>query len=121
SAEAVQLADQAIRANARDPWPYYDKGMALARLGRTDEAAAALLEAEQHFSPADAWGKSVAIYGRAYAFSVAGRCAEARQAFEQYATFVKEHDPKSAEMARRYAADCRAPVGPPATSSPPAK
>src|SRR5581483_2764222 len=38
SRSAVALADQAIRANPRDPWPYYDKGMALARLGETDAA-----------------------------------------------------------------------------------
>ncbi len=63
--ESVKLADQAIRADAKDPWPYYDKGMALARVGETNGALAALLAAEQHFSPYDRWGRSVAVFGRA--------------------------------------------------------
>ncbi len=50
--DSLKLANQAIRADAKDPWPYYDKGMALARVGETNGALAALLAAEQHFSPA---------------------------------------------------------------------
>jgi Flp pilus assembly protein TadD len=38
--------------------------------------------------------------------ATAGRCAEAREAFEQYATFVEQDDQPSANMARRYAAQC---------------
>ena len=111
--QALALAQQGIAANPRDPWPHYDKGMALVRLGQTDLAVAALTEAEQRFSAADRWGRSVAMYGRAYAFGQVGRCAEARQAFEQYATFVESQAPKSAEMARGYAATCRSPATPP--------
>ena len=65
--QARELANQAIRANPRDPWPYYNKGMALAQLGETDGALAALFAAEQHFAQTDRWGRSVAIYGRAHA------------------------------------------------------
>src|SRR5215831_14548928 len=43
--QAVQLADEAIRADPHNPWAYYDKGMALAELGETDGAIAALYAA----------------------------------------------------------------------------
>lgn len=125
--QAVELANQGIRADPRNPWPYYDKGMALAEMGETDAAIAALYAAEQRFSAADRWGKSVAIYGRAHALGQAGRCTEAVQAFAEYASFVGKDDPQSAAMARRYAMDCKqpqarstspAPVPPPAAPSP---
>ena len=110
--QARDLANQAIRADPRDPWPYYNKGMALAELGETDAAIASLYAAEKHFSTADRWGRSVAIYGRAHALSQAGRCVEARRAFDEYASFVGKDDPLAATTARRYAADCRAPASP---------
>jgi Flp pilus assembly protein TadD len=118
--QARDLANQAIRADPRDPWPYYNKGMALAELGETDAAIAALFAAEKHFAPTDRWARSVAIYGRAHALSQAGRCVEARQAFEEYASFVGKDDPLGATIARRYAADCRAPASP-APGQPPPK
>ena len=105
--QAVELANQAIRADARNPWPYYDKGMALAELGETDGAIASLYAAEQRFSPGDRWGKSVAIYGRAHTLGQAGRCVEAVQAFADYARFVEKDDPRAAQMARAYAVDCK--------------
>ena len=37
--QARDLANQAIRADPRDPWPYYNKGMALAQLGEIDARA----------------------------------------------------------------------------------
>ena len=109
---SLSLAEQAIQATPQAPWPYYSKGMALARLGQTDAAVSALSAAELRFSTADPWGRSVAIYGRAHTLAAAGRCAEARQAFEQYASFVEERAPNSAVMARRYATECLAPVTP---------
>ncbi len=108
--QARDLANQAIRADPRDPWPYYNKGMALAQLGETDAALAALWAAQQHFAPTDRWGRSVAIYGRAHTLSRAGRCTEAVQAFAEYASFVGKDDPVSAELARKYALNCRAPA-----------
>ena len=110
AAQARDLANQAIRADPRDPWPYYNKGMALAQLGETDGALAALYAAEQHFSASDRWGRSVAIYGRAHTLRKAGRCEEARKAYDEYASFVATDDPQAAAIARRYAADCRAPA-----------
>jgi len=108
--QAVALADQAIRADGHNPWPHYNKGMALAELGETDAAIASLYAAEQRFVPADRWGKSIAIYGRAHALSQAGRCTEAVQAFAEYASFVGKDDPQAAYLARRYAMDCKAPT-----------
>jgi Flp pilus assembly protein TadD len=119
SQSSVALADQAIRANPRDPWPYYDKGMALARLGQTDAAVAALTAAEQHFSAGDRWGISIAKFGRAHTFAGAGRCDEARAAFEEYASFVEQDDRPSANRARHYATQCR-PKAAPGTASAPA-
>ena len=116
--QARDLANQAIRADPKDPWPYYNKGMALAQLGETDGALAALFAAEQHFSANDRWGRSVAIYGRAHSLRKAGRCVEARQAYEEYASFVGKDDPQGATLARRYAADCRAATAAPVEPAP---
>jgi hypothetical protein len=83
--------------------------MALAEMRETDGAIAALYAAEQHFPAEDKWGRSIAIYGRAHTLSQAGRCAEAVQAFAEYASFVGKDDPQAADMARRYAIDCHRP------------
>jgi tetratricopeptide (TPR) repeat protein len=115
--ESLALAQQAIQVSPQDPWAHYNKGMALARLGQTDAAVSALSTAEQRFGTADAWGRSVAIYGRAHTLAGAGRCAEARQAFEQYASFVEARAPSSAALARQYATDCRAVALPAAPAS----
>src|SRR4029077_18851165 len=37
----LKLAERAIAADPRDPWGYYDKGAALARIGKTNDALAA--------------------------------------------------------------------------------
>jgi hypothetical protein len=107
--DALKLADQGIRADAKDPWPYYDKGMALARVGETNGALAALLAAEQHFSPSDRWGRSVAVFGRAHTLAEAGRCEEARAAFQEYMSLVRG-DPEAVALASRYSRDCRPPA-----------
>ena len=86
--------------------------MALAQLGETDAAIAALYAAEKHFATADRWGRSVAIYGRAHALSQAGRCVEARPGVRGIRAFVGKDDPRPPTIARRYAADCRAPASP---------
>jgi hypothetical protein len=115
--DALKLADEAIRVNARDPWPYYDKGMALARVGETNGAVAALLAAEQHFAPGDPWGRSVAVFGRAHTLAEAGRCEEARAAFQEYMSIVRG-DPEAVALASRYSRDCRPPAP---TAAPAAK
>jgi tetratricopeptide (TPR) repeat protein len=117
---ALGYADRAIAADTRDPWARYARGMALARLGYVDDALKSFATAEELFNPADVWGRSIAMYGRAHALSVASRCEEAKREFSRYAAFVRERDPRSADMAMRYAAGCREkqivePVTPPAS------
>jgi Flp pilus assembly protein TadD len=107
---ALTLAERAIAADPRDPWGHYNAADALARLGRTDEAVAAFGAAEERYVASDAWGRSVAIYGRAHALSEAGRCDEARREFVRYADFVRPHDPQAADLATSYATTCRAPA-----------
>jgi tetratricopeptide (TPR) repeat protein len=109
--ESLKLADRGIRANSKDPWPYYDKGMALARVGEINGALAALLAAEQHFAAGDRWGRSVAVFGRAHTLAEAGRCDEARAAFQEYMSLVRG-DPEAVALASRYSRDCRPPAPP---------
>src|SRR5581483_9080615 len=42
---ALKLADEGIRADANDPWPYYNRACALAGLKRVDEAVASYQQA----------------------------------------------------------------------------
>jgi tetratricopeptide (TPR) repeat protein len=115
---AVTLADRAIRADPKDPWGYYNKGMALAATGETDAAVAALVAAEQHFAPTDRWGHSVAIFGRAHTLAMAGRCTDAKQAYDEYASLLHD-DGNAAEAARRYSSDCFASRPPASAQQPP--
>jgi tetratricopeptide (TPR) repeat protein len=110
--QALALADRAIRADPKDPWPYYNKGMALAQVGQVDGALAAFAAAEQHFSPSDRWGRAVAVFGRAHTLAMAGRCTEARQAFDEYAA-LDPGDSNAAALGRRYSSDCQASTPPP--------
>ena len=97
------------RRSARS-WPHDNKGMALAELGETDGALAALFAAEQHFTPPDSWGRSVAIYGRAHTLRRRGAAPRPVRPTKNTLAFVGKDDPQAAEIARRYAADCRAPA-----------
>lgn len=82
--------------------------LVLSELGQVDAAAAAFLESERRFLPADLWGRSVAVYGRAHAYAQAGRCSDAQKAFEEYIALVGSYDRTSAQLVQRYAGDCRA-------------
>jgi tetratricopeptide (TPR) repeat protein len=110
---ALWLADRAIAVNPSGPWGYYDRAMALSRVGQLDRALESFVAAEQRYAAQDLWGRSVAIYGRAHALSEAGRCGEALQTFGVYASLVREQDPKSANLAMKYGDDCRSPATPP--------
>jgi len=105
-AVALKMADQAIAADPQNPWGHYDRAAALSELGRVDEAVTQYDVAQRTFSTQDAWGRSIAMYGKANALARVGRCAEARPAFEAYATYVDRADPASAGMARRFAGEC---------------
>jgi Flp pilus assembly protein TadD len=105
-ARALELADRAIKSDAKDPWGYYDRGVALRGLRRTDEAVAAFRDAESHFGADDVWGKSVAIWGQANALSQEGRCPDAASLYERYAVFVEKIDTAAAALARQYGTHC---------------
>jgi len=116
---SLDFGDRAVDADPSNPWAHYDRGVALHGLGRTDAAIAAYRAAEQRFENAGQWGKSIAIYGRARALDDAGRCAEARTAYVEYADFVRSSDPNAADMAITYAKECReaqTAIGDPSTS-----
>jgi tetratricopeptide (TPR) repeat protein len=86
---ALEIAAEA-RPEEASPWLDYNRGVALGELGKTDEAVAAFVAAERAFGDDEAGhhGRAVAIYGRGRALARAGRCAEARRACEEYATFT---------------------------------
>lgn len=108
--EALRRAEAAILNSPNSPWPYYNRAVALRHLNRTDDAVAAFRDAEARFGERERWGKSIAIYGRAQLLADANRCAEARQAYGQYARFVAPSDPKAANLAIEYANECNRPT-----------
>jgi tetratricopeptide (TPR) repeat protein len=112
NAAAVADADAAAARTPRSGWPLYERGAALSAMGRTDEAVEAFGGAEHRFG--DWSNKSLAIYGRARALDDAGRCSDARAAYEQYAALVRDHDAARADAAMDVAKQCqpRAPRDP---------
>jgi hypothetical protein len=108
--QALALSKRALDADPRDPWAHYIRASALARVGQLEEALRSFRAAEDRFATSDVWARSVAIYGAAHALDEAGRCDEARAEFQRYAEFVRERDPKSADMAMRYGANCKSPT-----------
>lgn len=104
--KALQLANDAIKADPKNPWGHYDGGDALESLKRIDDAVSAFRQAEQYFSDADVWGKSVAIWGQANVFRQLGRCQDAVPIYERYATFLEKLDPDAAALARTYEKSC---------------
>lgn len=106
--KALKLADKAIRTDPKNPWATYDRGDALSALRRPDDAVVAFQQAEQRYGNAEMWGKSIAIWGEANAFSQVGRCQEAVPIFDRYATFVEAVDKAAAALARQYAKQCTA-------------
>jgi Flp pilus assembly protein TadD len=114
---AVSLADRAIQADPKDPWAYYDKGMALARMGEVNGAVAALFAAQQHFHASDLWGRSVAVFGRAHVLAQAGRCEEATAVYREYMALVRG-DPNAVALAQRLSRECQASTPPPASETP---
>jgi tetratricopeptide (TPR) repeat protein len=104
NAAAVSDANAAAAHAPRSGWPLYERGAALAAMGRTDEAVESYRGAEGRFR--DWSNKSLAIYGRARALDDAGRCSDARAAYQEYAQLVREHDATRADAAVEVAAQC---------------
>ena len=107
--KALQLANDAIKADPKNPWGHYDGGDALESLKRVDDAASAFRQAEQYFSDGDVWGKSIAIWGQANVLRQVGRCQDAIPIYERYASFVEKLDPDAAALARTYEKSCARP------------
>jgi hypothetical protein len=103
----------------RSPWLDYERAIALGRRGRTDDAVAAYRNAATRFAVRGQTAeRSIAMYGEAEVLSVAHRCAEARRAFEAYASLVEPTSARDAKMARTYANDCHADPAGTETDSP---
>lgn len=105
----------ALTENTKDSdvgaWLDYDRAAALTGLQRTDEAVEVFERAEERFrAGGDEYGRAKAVWGRARALAGAGRCAEARLAFDDYRQLVRLEDPRGAEMAAAESAACRTPV-----------
>jgi predicted Zn-dependent protease len=107
---ALELADAGLVRAPQDPWLLYDRGAALAGLGRTDEAIAELARAGQSFPANNPWGRALAAYRRGVALDRAGRHEEARKAFGEYAGVVTDLSVELADQAMRLCEDC--PTGP---------
>jgi tetratricopeptide (TPR) repeat protein len=107
---ALATAELGESLGPGDPWAHYDRAVSLDQAGQANESAKEFLEAESLFAGRNARGKAISIYGRAHVLASAGRCREARPAYEEYAAFIRDHSPQGAEMALRYAADCIEPV-----------
>lgn len=92
-----------------DGWSAYERAVALAERGRTDEAIAAYDEAARAFATVDERARSLAVYGRAHWLDMAGRCFAARRAYAEYADLVRATQPGDAASAERLAAECTSP------------
>jgi tetratricopeptide (TPR) repeat protein len=90
---ALSLADAAVSEAPNQPWPRYHRALALKSLGETDEAVKAYREAEERFFADDPRGRQLAIYGRARALDDAGRCDEAKAAYDDHASFLASLPP----------------------------
>lgn len=104
--QVLELKEKVPATPVPNPWVEYDVASALAGLGKTDEAVAAFGRAESAFGDLDPWGRSVAVWGRARALALGGRCQEARQAFDAYIKTVGSSDPASVRLAETYSKQC---------------
>ncbi len=103
---ALAAADRCLSVAPGRPWCLYDRGAALAALGRVDEAERALARSVAAFPAVDAWGRATAQWRRALVLQQGGRCEEARAAFLAYAAYVGPADPTAASQALARAQRC---------------
>ena len=104
---ALTKADAGLAIVPDDPWLLYNRGTALAGLERTDESLATLRQAERLFSASNIHGRSVAIYRRAMALEVAGRCEEEADELQRYAQLAKPADPEFVPHALAHVKLCK--------------
>jgi tetratricopeptide (TPR) repeat protein len=104
---ALAKADAGLELVPGDPWLIYNKGTALAGLEQIDEALTMLRQAERLFSESNIHGRSVAIYRRAMALEVAGRCAEESAELTRYANIAKPTEPDFIQHALAHVKFCK--------------
>lgn len=92
-------------SHSKSPWAAYNRGTALTGLGKTDEAIAAFDTARARFG-GNVTGVSISLWGRARALDRAGRCEEAKAAYDAYAVLVRDTDADGAKQAAARAAAC---------------
>ena len=88
-------------------WRHYREGERLIDSGRTGVAAAEYRRAEEAFGDRYLVERSMAIYARARALDLAGRCTEASDVYHEYADFVGAREAESAKAALAVAETCR--------------
>lgn len=112
----AEMQKAEVQRSEGDPaWDAYTSAEALLEDGRTDDAAAAYRRAQALFGDRNLTGRSMAMYGEARAYDLAGRCFEAVMGYEKYAAFVRPREPRSARAAIDVARDCHeVPLGDPA-------
>ena len=104
--QVLTLAAQGLAIAPNDAWLLYDRGAALASLGRLDEAVTELARAEATFPADQPWGRAVSSYRRGLALARLGRCGEAQLAIAHYTTLMREMDCDVAADAARGVAQC---------------
>jgi tetratricopeptide (TPR) repeat protein len=102
----MTLTEQGLAFHPHDPWLLYDRGAALANLGRLEKAVTALQSAEASFPVDQPWGRALASYRRALVLTQLGRCKDAQLAIAHYATLMNELDHEVTEQAQRDVAEC---------------
>jgi len=91
SARALAAADRGLDRHPGDGMLLYDRGSALAALGRTDEAVASLDAATRAFAADPHW-QALATYRAFLALEQAGRCREARAWLARYLPLASPED-----------------------------
>jgi tetratricopeptide (TPR) repeat protein len=104
---ALSQADRVTGPAKESGWVDYNRAVALANLGRTNEAVTSYRLAENRFVPWDWFGRSIAIYGRARALDMANRCKEAKVAYTEYANLVRPRRTEDADAALVRADACQ--------------
>jgi tetratricopeptide (TPR) repeat protein len=98
--EALKVSDRVSKSWRTTGWFEYGTAIALGGVGRTDDAVAAFRRAELQFAD-DPHQHAITVFNRARVLDMAGRCDEARQAYDEYAGMARADAGMATAMARR--------------------